>query len=58
MSVASVALFCAECRRRADAEALGWRAYLVDADDYDRDDVLFFCPTCAAREFGEVRRRP
>jgi hypothetical protein len=49
-SVASAELFCAECRQRADSEALGWRAYLVDADDYDGDEVLFFCPLCAARE--------
>jgi len=56
--VASAELLCAECRRCSDSEARGWRAYLVDADDYDGDDVLFFCPTCAAREFGELRRRP
>ena len=57
-SVASAELFCAECGRCAEAEAQGWRAYLVDADDYEGDEVLFFCPMCAAREFGELRRRP
>jgi hypothetical protein len=56
VSVDSANLFCAECERCADSEARGWRAYLVDADDYDEDEVLLFCPVCSAREFGDLRR--
>ena len=48
-------LICAECRLEADERALGWRAYLVEADKEERDDkeeILFFCSSCAAREFS------
>jgi len=44
-------LICAECEREADENAIGWRGYLVDADD-DEDEVLFFCAMCVAREFS------
>ena len=54
-SVTSV-LACAECGRRSDAEARGWQAYLVEADDGEGGEVLCFCPRCANREFGELRR--
>jgi hypothetical protein len=47
------ALICAECEREADETAVGWRCYLVDADDgEDEDELIFFCPTCFAREFS------
>jgi hypothetical protein len=42
-------LICAECKREADEAAIGWRGYLLDADD---DEVLFFRPTCVASEFS------
>ena len=45
-------LVCEECRRRSDARAGGWRGYLVDIDDDGEDEVVFYCPRCAAREFG------
>jgi hypothetical protein len=48
-------LICTECRREADETATGWRGYLLDADDDEDEDeveVLFFCPTCVAREFS------
>ena len=47
------ALICAECEREADETAAGWRGYHVDADDdEDEDEILFFCPSCVAREFS------
>jgi hypothetical protein len=32
---------------------------LVEEDDSEGDEVIVFCPTCAAREFGDIgdRRR-
>jgi hypothetical protein len=57
--VASAELVCVECRRRADSEARGWQAHLVERDDEEEEDeVVFFCPACAAREFGDLRQRP
>lgn len=51
-------LVCVECGRHADGEARGWRGVLAAADEDDArgdevEGVLFFCPACAAREFGE-----
>jgi hypothetical protein len=46
-------LVCCECDRRPAAGASGWRGYLVDLDDDGRDEVVFFCPDCAGREFGD-----
>jgi hypothetical protein len=45
-------LVCEECERRSTAEAQGWQGHLVDLDDDGQDDVVFYCPGCAAREFG------
>ena len=45
-------LVCCDCERRAGGTAAGWQGYLVDLDDDGRDEVAFFCPACAAREFG------
>jgi hypothetical protein len=48
-------LICAECRLEADERALGWRGYIVKADEDELDDgdeILFFCSRCAASEFS------
>jgi hypothetical protein len=47
-------LACAECGRLSDGQALGWQALVVSDDDelpLEDDDVVVFCPDCAAREF-------
>jgi hypothetical protein len=50
-------LVCCECQRRPVGSANAWQSYLVDLDDDDgQDEVVFFCPGCAAREFGRGRR--
>jgi hypothetical protein len=41
-------LICAECGAESEAGTVGWRAYLGD-----EDEVLTFCPECAAREFDQ-----
>ncbi len=47
-------LVCEECKREADDRAVGWRGYLVDADDdEDEDEILFFCSRCVEREFSQ-----
>ena len=48
----TVALICAECGQPDDNDGRGWRGYLVDLDDDGADEVIFFCPRCATREFG------
>jgi hypothetical protein len=48
-------LVCCECQRRAAAGATGWRGYFVDADAC-HDEVVFFCASCAEREFGPSAR--
>ena len=53
----TVELVCIECGRRSGPAAVGWRGYLVDLDDDGEDEVVFYCPRCAAREFGEKVRR-
>jgi hypothetical protein len=45
-------LVCCDCERRAVGTAAAWQGHLVDLDDDGKDEVAFFCPTCAAREFG------
>jgi hypothetical protein len=52
--VVSAALVCCECHGRSAATAMGWRGYLVDLDDDGQDEVVFFCPGCAVREFGKA----
>jgi hypothetical protein len=43
-----------ECGATADADATGWRAYLVDLrGEGEPLEVVVLCPECAAREFGE-----
>jgi hypothetical protein len=52
--VARSKLICVECRRAAEHKAGRWRAYLIESDDAnEEDEVLFYCPRCAVREFGE-----
>lgn len=50
----AVALVCVECGRDSEWGARGWRGYLVDLLDDGEDKVVFYCPHCAAREFGEL----
>ena len=47
-------LVCCECQRRSAGTATGWQGYLVDLDDDGQDEVVFFCPGCAVREFGNA----
>jgi hypothetical protein len=47
-------LVCCECQQRSAGTATGWQGYLVDLDDDGQDEVVFFCPGCAAREFGNA----
>jgi hypothetical protein len=44
---------CTECARAAPSAAVGWQAHLVDLDDDGQDEVAFYCPTCAEREFAQ-----
>lgn len=47
---------CVECETRAGSTAAGWQTHLLDtAEGEDEDEV--YCPTCAAREFGNTRSR-
>ena len=45
---------CEECGQAATGRAAGWEALLVDLDDDGQDEVVFYCPVCAEREFHEV----
>ena len=45
-------LVCVECEALARSNALGWEAHLVDMDDDGEDEVVYYCPRCARREFG------
>jgi hypothetical protein len=46
-------LVCQECNLRSDERALGWRALRGDVPGEDPEPLLlFYCPICAAREFG------
>jgi hypothetical protein len=51
--VGSSAFSCEECKRGAEGAARGWMAYLCDLDDDGEDEVVFYCPACAAREFAD-----
>jgi hypothetical protein len=49
-------LVCAECGRKSDDQAHGWRASFPSSDDelpLHDDELETWCPECAAREFGE-----
>ncbi len=51
-SMRTTVLVCAECGRGDSDRKPGWEGHLVDLDDDGEDEILFFCPDCAAREFG------
>ena len=38
-------------RLEAEGDAEGWEAHLADLDDDGQDEVVFYCPVCAEREF-------
>jgi len=42
---------CQECSHEASGRAEGWAALLVDLDDDGQAEVVFYNPSCAAREF-------
>ena len=53
---------CTECGAVAEDDAKGWRAYRTDlAAEAELDDqtardvpaIVFYCPACAGREFGD-----
>lgn len=45
------AIECVECERQADGRAEGWEAHLLEPEDDGPAIPVFFCPSCAAREF-------
>ena len=45
-------LLCWECLTVADERARGWRAYRGDVPGEDPEPILFYCPSCSARELG------
>jgi hypothetical protein len=48
---------CIECKSSSGLYWQGWGAYRTDDPDTDEPPALaFYCPTCAQREFGAVRR--
>jgi hypothetical protein len=48
---------CVECGCTSDPLWTGWLAYRVDDPETDPNPELgFYCPGCAAREFGYGRR--
>jgi hypothetical protein len=47
-------LTCQECSATGTDEAGGWQGHLAyDAREDEASYVVFFCPSCAAREFGD-----
>jgi hypothetical protein len=52
----AVALVCTECNQQSSRRALHWRSYRTDDPTEDEPPGLaFYCPTCAEREFGDIR---
>jgi hypothetical protein len=49
-------LVCVECGCSDCGSEHGWQGHLVDLDDDGAEEVVFFCPRCAAREFGGIAR--
>ena len=45
-------IVCEECGAVAEGHARRWRAYLFDVDDDGHDELVCYCPSCAAFEFG------
>jgi hypothetical protein len=57
VSAKQVALIptCAECgARRLPADEDRWRAYLGGDDLDEPGEIVFYCPECAQREFGDA----
>jgi hypothetical protein len=52
MRRAATPIRCIECGGESDELATGWRAYIVPDEDENEDEVAFYCPECAEREFG------
>jgi len=46
-------MICAECGAEAREHARGWRAYRVEGSG-EESELVFYCPTCAEREFDWV----
>jgi hypothetical protein len=45
---------CIECSQPSDAEWRGWRAYLTgDPSTEGSEGLVFYCPSCVEREFGD-----
>jgi hypothetical protein len=49
-------LRCVQCGCASGLYAAGWRGYRTDPEQREAPELVFFCPTCAEREFGEPRR--
>ena len=48
---------CFECHSSSGLRGSGWRAYRIDDLEPGAPSALvFFCPTCAEKEFGYSRR--
>jgi hypothetical protein len=47
-----VELVCEECRRVSVSRERGWQAHRADLDGDGHDELVFYCPSCAAREFA------
>lgn len=55
-----MSLACEECQRVTD-DACGWIGKVVETEEFDLDldpFVVFYCPTCAEREFDFVSLSP
>jgi hypothetical protein len=49
---------CTECEREPIGRAWGWLAFRGDAVDDEEPVLVFYCPTCAADEFGDYLSLP
>jgi hypothetical protein len=52
---------CTECGAEADEHAIGWRGYRAELPEDEEPElkfpeIAFYCPVCAEREFGPLRR--
>lgn len=48
----SEAVRCVECDVLASGSADGWKAYISGGFEDEPLEVVIYCPTCAAQEFG------
>lgn len=50
---------CVECGRISGPYWMRWRACRIDLPETGEEpQIALYCPGCADREFGPVRRRP